>query len=185
MPRPSKPARLYLRKDKRDAEPTWVILHRGKERRTGCGAEDRAGAEAALADYISEQYEVPTGIRRLDQISIADVITVYLREHAPTIQESAWLADMCIAPIKWWGGRTLADVRRQTCTQYAEVRRSDGVGDRTIIHELTALSGAINYYHSEYGPLPAVPVVTKPKAPETTRRALERAEVAALLAASL
>ncbi|MEO1693898.1 MAG: site-specific integrase [Pseudomonadota bacterium] len=185
MPRQPKPARLYLRNDKRGAGPRWIILHRGREYSTGCGFEDRAGAEAALADYLATHHEVPIGIRRLDQIAIADVITVYLREHAPTVQHPGWIADMSIAPIKWWGSRSLADIRKKTCHDYADKRRADGVGDYTIIHELSTLRAAINYYHAEHGPLPAVPVVTTPKAPETRRRALERSEVARLLAASI
>lgn len=52
MPRPRKPARLTLRKD-RDGLRRWVIRFGGIYVRTGIGEDGREAAESVLADYVA------------------------------------------------------------------------------------------------------------------------------------
>lgn len=80
---------------------TWVILDRGTEHRTGCGAGDRQGAEQALADYIRAKYEPRSQGGRLSQILISDVVLCYLKEHAPTVARPDFLADTARPIIEW------------------------------------------------------------------------------------
>ena len=65
MPRRSKGPRLLLRKERRGKSgrlvqhATWVILDsiNGRyEESTGCGVDDRKGAERALIDYLAHKY---------------------------------------------------------------------------------------------------------------------------------
>jgi hypothetical protein len=55
MPRASKGARLWWRKDRN----AWFILDKGRHLGTGCGAEDRSGAENALLKYVEGRQDAP------------------------------------------------------------------------------------------------------------------------------
>lgn len=107
MPRRAKGPRLWLLK-RGGREPTWLILDGGKQHSTGCGESDRAGAERALGRYIAEKYTPPTRESALDRILIADVMTVYLKEHAPHVRNPEFLLHTANPVIDWWGGKTLA-----------------------------------------------------------------------------
>lgn len=185
MPPRPKPARLYLRRSRGDRGAVWVILDAGSEHATGCSESDRGGAEAALARYIADRYR-PTHRRDdLSRIPIADVLNVYLREHAPRTSSLSWLLHMAEPLIEHWGARTLADVRASTCHAYVDWRVPQGVTVATARHELKTLRAAINYYHREYGPLPAVPAVTLPAKPQPrVDYYLTRSEVARRLLAA-
>lgn len=161
MPRRAKGPRLYLRR-RRGRDPVWVIRDQGSELATGCGEGSRAEAEESLARYITTKYRPPTTERRLERIAVADVLTIYLDEHAPKTQSEAWLGFMADPIIDWWGDKTLSDVHLRHCQQYVSWRTEQRVGDQTARHELKTLRSAINYYHRAYGPLPAVPAVTLP-----------------------
>jgi integrase len=170
MPRRAKGPRLYLRRHAGCA-PFWVIKDGGVEVSTGCSESDGARAEEALARYITNKHTPPKTTNDLKRILIADVVTVYLKEQGPrTADKGTWIAHMMGPIIDWWGGagKTLADIRRTTCEDYVSWRTNQHVSDQTARHELKQLSAAINYYHGEYGPLPAVPVVSLPA--EASRR---------------
>lgn len=101
------------------------------------------------------------------------------------------------ALLPYWGTRTLAEVRRDTCRAYVEkrlvrvVEKKDGTVERTkrsmetIRRELSVLAAAIQHWHASHGPLTAVPVVTMPEKPAGRDRWLTRAEAVLLVAASL
>lgn len=180
MPRRAKGPRLWLLK-RGGREPTWLILDGGKQHSTGCGEGDRAGAERALGRYIAEKYQPPTRESALDRILIADVMTVYLKEHAPHVRNPEFLLHTSTPVIDWWGGKTLAEIRGQTCREYVEWRCKRGVSDQTARHDLKTLRAAINYYHREYGPLSAVPSLTMPAKGQPKDRWLTRSEAARLL----
>lgn len=163
MSRKPKPPRLHLRS--RDGRGRyWVILDRGHEFGTSCGEGDRAGAERALARYIAAKYEPPKGARDLDQLLIADVVNVYLKERAPKTNSLEFLVHTAAPVIEWWGEHhpALSDIKEKTCHDYVEWRVSRGVSDQTARHDLKTLRAAIRYYHRAHGPLPAVPAVTLP-----------------------
>ena len=202
MPRPAKPARLYLRKT--PGRPyIWVIHDRGLERSTGCGPDDVEGAQRALKEYLGQSYTPPSGPRPLETILVADVMMIYLREHAPTTRSLGPIL-RCASPIiEWWEGKTLADVKGRTCRDYWAWRTSQTVHQQEIKRtlktprivkfvtkstarsELGYLAAAINYYNKEHGPLPAVPVVTLPEKSPPRERWLTREEAARIIRASL
>jgi integrase len=181
MPRPAKGARLYLDPKRRE----WVIRDVGEVfDRTGCGEADRAGAEKRLGEYIATKFKPVTRESDLAQLSVAEVLTAYGREYAPH-KKSAERSGYAIAALApWWGGKTLADVRGETCRAYARARGKT-VKAGTIRRELAALSKAINHWHKEHGPLASVPEVTMPDVPPARDRWLTRSEAAMLLAGAL
>lgn len=180
MPRRAKGPRLWLLK--REArEPVWIILDAGKQHSTGCSEGDRSGAEQSLGKYIAGKYNPPTRETELDRILIADVMTVYLREHAPRVVNKEFIKYTAGPIIEWWGAKTLATIRGQSCRDYVEWRCAQGVRDQTARHDLKTLRAAINYYHREYGPLQAVPSLTMPAKGKSKERWLTRREAARLL----
>ncbi|MHA6686367.1 tyrosine-type recombinase/integrase [Mesorhizobium sp. A556] len=180
MPRPTRGARLYLHPEER----VWLIRDGSITRRTGCGEADRPRAEKRLGEYIAAKFKPVTRESDLAQLSIAEVLTAYGREYAPH-QKSAERSGYAIAALApWWGGKTLADVRGETCRAYARAR-GKMVKAGTIRRELAALSKAINHWHKEHGPLASVPEVTMPDVPPARDRWLTRSEAAMLLAGAL
>lgn len=192
MPRKAKGPRLYLRRS-RSSGNWWTILDGKSERGTGCREAELAGAERALAAYIASKYEPRRAAGELSKILIADVVNVYLREKAPQAAAPTFIAATAEPILTWWGTRTLADIRGQTCRDYVEWRTSQTIRRRkqarkvssaTARHDLKTLRAAIKYYHGEYGPLPAEPKVTLPEASPAKERWLTKAEAARLVRAA-
>ena len=164
MPRRSKGPRLYLR-GRAGRSQIWAIRDGRHEESTGCLAGDLEGAERALSDYITAKHKAPKTNGHLANVAIADVLAVYLTEHAPKAAREDFLKYTAGSIEQWWGDMTLSRVNAKTCGEYVEWRVRQGVSDQTARHDLKTLRAAINYYHaSEYGPLLAVPVVTLPQA---------------------
>lgn len=191
MPRRAKGPRLYLRK--RWGQSWWVIRDGASESSTGCGAGELEKAERALATYLADKYEPPRTARSLSQILIADVMTMYLREHAPSAHNVSFIKATAEPIIEWWGEKCLADIRGATCREYVAWRtkqpirrRKSGklVSDQTARHDLKTMRAAINHYHREYGPLPSVPSITLPEKAAPRERWLERTEARRFLMAA-
>lgn len=180
--RPPKGPRLYLRE--RPGRPAaWIIRDGSRQHGTGCGAEDRAGADQALQAYLANKYAPPSGPSSLDKLLIADVMHRYLAERAPHVARPDFLQTTAIPIIEWWSGKTLADVRGNACRAYVDWRTGK-VSVQTARHDLKTLRAAINHYHKEHGPLPAVPTVSLPTAGAPRDRWLTRQEAALLLKAA-
>jgi hypothetical protein len=179
MPRPAEGPRLYLR-HRSGREPIWVIRDGPHEASTGCREGDLERARAKLGEYLTTQYTPPKTDGRLDQTLIADVMNVYLKEHAPTRPDKGeWLKYMATPIIDWWGEKKLSDVRAKPCTDYVDYRMLEGVSDQTARHELKQMSASIKYFHKNHGPLTAVPEVTLPsKKPPRVEYWLSRKQVA-------
>ena len=177
MPRKRLPPRL---KPRRGRSPGWVIADGHIEKRTGCGLDDREGAERALKDYLARKHEPERRETELGRLMCADVLNIYLSEHAPETQSLDWLIHTATPCIQWWGDKTLADVRAATCREYVKWRCGQGVSDQTARHDLKTFRAAINYYHANYGPLAAVPVVTLPKRGPARANYFEREQAAAM-----
>lgn len=187
MPRKSKGPRLWLRRDARTGTAIWAILDSGREKSTGCSEGDISCAEAELGRYLREKYEPPKTQGRLALTLVADVLTVYLKEHAPTRPDrGAWIGYMCGPILEWWGEKRLTNVNKTTCADFVKWRVKQSVSDQTARHELKTLRAAIRYYHaSAHGPLESVPIVTLPdKAPPKTDYWLSRDQVAARIRAA-
>lgn len=131
MPRPAKGARLWLRPARRRKDGTishassWIILDGGKQYPTGCGLEDRRGAEQALAAHIAGKYEAPRRDRDLSAVPIPDVIAIYLRDCAERQVNRKKLAERARRLLTWWGTKSLADVTMLTCRAYIEHRKAE------------------------------------------------------------
>jgi len=182
MPRRRKPARLWLRRARGDRNAVWVILDGGKQVATGCSESELGRAQEALADHIAQSYRPPAS-RVLRELHVEDVMTVYLREHAPTVARPDFIATTAKPILEWWAGKRLSEIRGQSCRDYVEWR-SKSVSVSTARHDLKTLRAAINHYHREHGPLDAVPVVTVPSAAEPRQRWLTRDEAARLIKAA-
>jgi hypothetical protein len=86
MPRPRKGPHLYLkRREQFGRKSVWVIRDGANDKSTGCGEGELEAAEKALQAYIAGKYTPPKAADCLEAIPIADVLNVYLTEHAPTV----------------------------------------------------------------------------------------------------
>jgi integrase len=193
VPRKAKGPRLYLRR-LRASGSWWVILDGKSERGTGCREHDLAGAEKELARYIASKYQpARRAADRLEQILIADVVNVYLRERAPHTANPSFIAATAEPILAWWGRKTLADIRGNTCREYVTWRTSQTirrrkvarkVSESTARHDLKTLRAAIRHFHAEYGPLPSEPKITLPDAAPSKERWLTKAEAARFVRAA-
>jgi hypothetical protein len=82
MPRPRKGARLWLRPERREkgkllARSVWVIIDGRKHVATGCLKNQAEAAERELAGYIAAKYQPRRKIRDIEEIDIADVLSIY------------------------------------------------------------------------------------------------------------
>jgi integrase len=180
MPRHPKGPRLLLRRRKTRPR-VWVILDDGQEVSTGCSASDTEHAQAALARYIAARHEPRTDTNRLEDLAIADVLNIYLREHAPATRSLDFILHTAKPIIEWWGEQSLSDIRGKTYRAYVSWRVKQGVSDQTARHDLKTLRAAIGYHHREYGPLASVPAVTMPDPAPPRDRWLTRREAAAMI----
>jgi integrase len=156
----------------------WV-LDRGVEIVTGRSESDHSGAETELAHYIAQKHEPSKKCDRLDGVFVTDVVNVYVRERTPKVANPSFIIHTADPVLSWWAGKHLSDIRSSTCDAYVKWRTKQGVSEQTARHDLKTLRAAINYFHAEYGPLPAVPVVSMPaKAPPRTDYWLTRNQVA-------
>lgn len=176
MPRKRLPARLRLR-EREGREPRWVIVDGRTEIDTGCGPGEYERASQKLGKHINETREIDTSSGNPSQISVADVIALYLKNNpAPP-------ASFHNRPLLgFFGLKMLKDINGQLCRKYAE-ERGKVVAQGTVRRELGTLQAAINFWHVE-SPLDAVPKVWKPEEGARRERVLTRQEAAALLRAA-
>src|SRR5690349_14354985 len=90
MPRPAKGIRLWLRPEDRNPDGTlrkrtvWIIRDGQRKTSTGDAPEERAGAERALDEHITDKYRPNRKhSRHPSEILIADVLAIYLINVAP------------------------------------------------------------------------------------------------------
>lgn len=169
MPRPAKPARLVKWK-----HSPYYYIRDGKAHSTGCTS--LIEAEAALAEYIRQRDRAHTA-HEPSQITVAEVLTIYAEEHAPTTVDPARIGYAIDALLPFWGEMKLSAVKGETCRRYAKHRAK---AQGTMRRELGALQSAINYCHRE-GYITAAPLVSLPEKPEAKTRWLTRQEAALLL----
>ena len=175
MPRKPSPPRLWFRPD----TATWVIKDGSKRIGTGCGAANTEAAERALAEYLIGKYEAPRG-GRASEITIGDVIAVYLQEKADSAARPKE-AEQCLSRLNdFFGAMTVSDIKGKTCRDFAAHRKTQA-GARK---DLEILRAAIRHYHKEYG-LDVVPALTMPDKSTPREVYMTRSEAAALLWACL
>ncbi|MBL3607529.1 tyrosine-type recombinase/integrase [Rhodovulum sulfidophilum] len=183
MPRPSKGARLYQRKD----TGQWVIIDGTKQRRTG--TTDRREAEAIFAGYIIDRGR-PTGPSEPDQMMIADVLDIYGRERAPSTADPERIANAIMPLLDFWGELPVSSITGGSCRRYGADRRiyrgtprERPAGLGTVRRELGCLAAALRYCAGE-GYLTRAPEVKLPEKRAPRDRWLTRAEAARLLRAA-
>lgn len=171
--------RLYLR-ERVGREPIWVIIDGAREIGTGCRQGEFGQAEEQLQAYLASKYRPEVGPAALDSLLIADVVNVYLTEWAPQVARPDFIEVTAGPILDWWGDRTLAAIKGQSCREYV-AWRTQRVSETTARHDLKTLRAAINYFHREHGPLPSVPAITMPAMPPSRDRWLTRSEAARML----
>jgi integrase len=191
MPRPRKPARLWLRPASAERAAAWIILDGSRQLGTGCGADARGEAERRLADYLASKHD-PLALPRqrpAAQTLIADVLSIYLDEVAPRQAPAKAVARRVARLLDWWGERTLADITATTCAQYAarevEVVTRSG---RTVVRkgrggarrDLEDLRAAVNH-HAKRELHTGLVLVDLPSKGQARQRFLTRSEVARLV----
>lgn len=125
---------------------------------------------------------------------MAEALSIYGEEHAPTVSDPARIGHALVALIGWWGERPVYSITKETCRAYGRSRVKPGrrhpetrevvewlpVAQGTIRRELGALSAALTYCKDE-GRLLNPPKVHLPTKPEPKDRWLTRDEAAALV----
>lgn len=195
MPRQSRGPHLWLRparKRERDGSverAVWIIRDGRDRKSTGCGAGDRAGAEAAFAAYLASKHTPARRERDLSAIPVADVIALYLTDVAPGLGRPQATAARCERLLEFFGGMTLAEITGASCRAYAAWREGKGPavkgGGKTgtgggARRDLQDLSAAIGHHADEGYHRGEVRVVLPPKG-EARQRWLARDEAAKLL----
>ncbi|CAH1678384.1 MAG: tyrosine-type recombinase/integrase [Chelatococcus sp.] len=203
MPQRSKGPRLYERPPRRDQSGkithagVWVIRDGPITVSTGCGPDDKLGAERALTSYLAKKFSEVKGQPRGpgEAIYIAEVLSLYGSEAAPKKEGDRRILSARIDKLmEWWGDKAVSEVRRTTCRDYVAWRTKQRirhaktstrtVSQPTARRELVVLSAAINYWHAEH-PLPALPVVWLPEDSKPRQAFLDRGQAAKLLAAAI
>src|SRR5690606_33989594 len=130
MPRPKKPARLQLRKERVGGQTveTWVIRDGTHYERPGCARAEYEEAEKRFNEYIDRKYEPP---RSNDPhvITVADMMNHYVVTHCPTKAGGAKEVDFIKQLIPFWASKTLYDVDKDACKAYTAKRKEMGVTD--------------------------------------------------------
>lgn len=182
MPRRKKPPRLILRNETgAEGRPrsTWVIKDGPTYIRTGCLADQIGAAETRLADYLAGKFEAQRG-GRASEITVGDVLTVYLEEKADTSADPRRVEQTLWRLNEFFGAMTVAEVKGPVCRQFTKERGTDAGARRDLVY----LSAALHYYHENYG-LDVMPALTFPEKGLPRERYLTRPEAAALLWAAL
>ncbi len=183
MPRRSKGPRLYLRRARPGIgrKAVWLIRDGRRDFATGCIASpaDQGPPEAAqqaLADYIANKYRPSRKTRDIEQIDIADVLSIYLDDCGDDQANRRKFEGRLSRLNAFWGGRMLSEVSTATCKEYVKARGNTG-GARRDLEDLRA---AIGHHASENLHRAIVNVWLPPKGAPRDRW-LTRSEVARLL----
>ena len=201
MSRRAKGARLYLTNEERDANgklvrrPTWTIRDGAFVRRTGCVAEDRAGAERALADYIASKYQPNRDSeRRPSQIPVVDVLNIYACDVVKGQKRPEETMQRLLKLGEFFEKDTLANINGKRCREYVAWRTKQPIKSFTkntprfastaaARRELEDLRAAINHHRRE-GLCSEIVAVALPQKSPGRDVWLTRSEAALLLRAA-
>lgn len=174
MPQKKRPARLWLRPD----TGTWFIKDGTRRISTDCSESEVERAQERLAQHIAEQYQPQRG-GRAAQVTIGDVLLVYLEERAGKTARPKETEAMIGRLNDFFGSKVVSEIRGRTCRQFADDRGNEGGARR----DLEVLRAAVNYYHAEHG-LDMLPKITLPEKGTPRQRWLTRKEIASLIRAA-
>lgn len=171
MPRRAKGPRLYFDKKR----SSWVIRDGPRFVRTGCASGEIDRAEKLLEEFIGNKRKPPTSAAT----SIADILLAYATDRVPHLRTARNATYNIGSLSRWWGDKLVTDINSRACQAYAATKTPSAARV-----DLKVLRSAINYWHEEYGPLPAVPKIWQPPEPAPRERWLTRSEAARLLKAA-
>ena len=192
MPQRAKGARIYQRKD----TGIWVIRENGRVD-LSTGSRNRREAEVALANHIHTR-DRPSGPATSEEMTVAEVLAIYGREHAPSAADPQRIGYAIAALLPFWGDLKVSSIAGPTCRLYAKTRLKIGriinrkTGERaepvrvsagTARRELGTLRAALNHCLNE-GYLLTVPGMVLPDRPPSKERWLTRYEAAKLVRAA-
>jgi integrase len=144
VPNAAKPARLWLR-DVR-GNKVWYIRDSGRQIATGCGAHDRAGAEAKLAAHIAARVKPSRDSGRDPAaISIAELLNIYQQDRGPKIARPEELGQRVTALLGFFKDKPVTALNKRLCRNYAAHRRSEQAARR----ELEDLRAALGHAYEE------------------------------------
>ena len=185
----------------------WSDAGRKCERSTG--TSDIGVAEGCFRAFLEERANAAevvnqtAGSRRADQMSVADVLDIYGREHAPQTAAPARIGFAIDALLPFWAALKVSDIKGETVRRYMRFRRDHfaareakrvteqtargrrppparNLSDDTVRRELVMLSAALKHCHRE-GYLIDPPAVWLPEKGAPRERHLSRSDIARLL----
>ena len=115
MPRRNSGARLRFLEKRGCYYIVWTEGGRSRERSTG--TTDREHAEIALAEFINIRTR-DAGPRDPAAILVTDVLADYAQEHGEQTAAPWRIAAAVKALVPFWQGRTVADVKGETCRAF-------------------------------------------------------------------
>jgi integrase len=156
----------------------------------GCAADAIAAAERKLEEYIASKYTPKRRVRHIDDIPIADVLSIYLDAQLEKLRDrfnvDSGNADTIPAIRKfkkrierlndWWGAKMLGDVNGEACRSYRKKRRNRG-GSRRDLEDLRAAIG----HHAAEGFHREIVKITLPERGEPRDKWLTRGDAANLI----
>jgi integrase len=196
MPRRSKGARLQLKAARRDKsgrithQATWIIRDNGRDVGTGCVADEIAAAEKKLREYIDSKYTPKRRVRHIDDIPIADVLSIYIDAQLEKLRDRFGVdsrTEGAVAGIRkfkkrverlneWWGAKRLGEVNGEECRRYRKQRQNRG-GARRDLEDLRAAIG----HHAAEGFHREIVKVSLPEKGQPRDKWLTRSEAARLI----
>jgi integrase len=157
----AKGPRLWLRKARRGKAgrithaAVWLVLDGEHQESTGCGPDDRIGAEKQLEAYLNRKHTAQAKVSARDpyQIPIADVLNLYAEQVAPGHARPKETAQKIERLLAFFGtlakGRrrsiTLADINGDLCRSFAASRSTPTAAREDLI----VLRSAINHHREE------------------------------------
>ncbi len=185
MPRAAKGARLVLRAERRDPHTgelthhaTWIIRDGKSDHFTGCRAAEVGEAERRLQAYIASKYQPRRKEQDIESILVTDVLSIFIDDCRDRQANRTQFDARMMRLAHWWTGKTLAEVRGESCRGYVAHRGSNG-GARRDLEDLRA---AINH-HGKEGLHRGEVRVTLPPRGRPRDRWLTRKEAARLIRA--
>ena len=184
MPAEYKGPRLWLRKARRDRRgrtthrAVWLILDGEYQESTGCGRDDRVGAETALETYLASKRVKATRARPRDpdQIPVADVLALYGTEVASGHARPRETAQRIERLLAFFGDKMLSAINGNLCREFVKTRSTPTAARE----DLVVLRSAINH-HREEGHCEKIVSVVLPDKPVGRQRWCTRSEAAKLL----
>jgi hypothetical protein len=117
LPQIAKGPRLYLYRRK-GREPTYIIRDGTHRESTGFGIAESGRAHEAFKAYCVRTFRPNTRERDLAKIRVAEVLDLYAQDIAPAKASAATIGYHIQNLLRFWGDKTLADVKGSTCRQY-------------------------------------------------------------------